>query len=212
VSEEAWTDIGPSAAMVHVVLTASRLFSGQAALRKAEEIRALAIALEACGLPDDALALEGAALDVSTGLFTRSSSVTYRLRIEVRDLDQLGEVLDAVARAKQARLTHLAWEYPVGVPASLLRECAERALAKAEILAAALRLTLAGVQSVRHTRTNAALDVPVPCGGVMPAMRSRGAGAPSIASELGSLELAPKRRVNVELYLDCRIAPATPRA
>src|SRR5689334_13903950 len=121
VSEQASGEIAPSSVFVHVVLTADKFFSGNAALEKADELRRLAIALEASGLPSSALALEGASLDVSTGVFTRSSSVTYRLRVHVADLDRLGDVLDAVATCKKAQLTHLAWEYAAGIPESLVR-------------------------------------------------------------------------------------------
>jgi hypothetical protein len=72
--------IGPTSAEVHLILTSDRLFSGRAALAQAAELRALAEALSARGIPDDARSLDGASLDVSSGLFTRSSSAAARSR------------------------------------------------------------------------------------------------------------------------------------
>src|SRR5688572_4954623 len=135
VSDEAWGDIKPRAALVHVTLTADKLFSGRAALDKAVELRRLVTGLTEHGLPETALSLAGAALDVSTGLFTRSSSVTYRVRIRIDDPDRLADALDAVAQCKQARLTHIEWDYAGSANDELLVECAIRTMAKAKRIA-----------------------------------------------------------------------------
>ncbi|HSO39821.1 MAG TPA: SIMPL domain-containing protein [Labilithrix sp.] len=204
VSEQAQGEVAPSAAVVHVVLIADKLFSGTAALEKAEELRRLAVALQAGGLPEDAIALEGASLDVSTGLFTRSSSVTYRVRVQVADLDRLGDVLDAIAGCKKARLTHLTWAYPAGAPEVLVRECAVRAARKAEVLASALGVVLDGIHAVRdEVRAEAPIAETMLGGGdtVVP----RKSRASSIADELGGLDLAPKRSALVRVFVDYRI-------
>ncbi len=86
VAEEAWEDVRPTAAILRVALTADCFFSDRAVLEKAEELRRLVAALNARGIPAEAVSLEGATLDVSSGLFTRSSSVTYRVRILVKDV------------------------------------------------------------------------------------------------------------------------------
>ena len=82
-----------------------------AGFSKAEELRKLAEALESRGIPKTALSLAGATVDVSSGVFTKSSSVTYRIRILIEDLDLLGSVLDVVSEAKKASLTRLDWNY-----------------------------------------------------------------------------------------------------
>lgn len=209
VSEEACAEVAPASAFVHVVLTADRFFSGRAALEKAEELRRLAVALEAAGLPGDALALEGASLDVSSGVFVKSSSVTYRLRIHVKELDLLADVLDAIAACKKAKLTHLTWDYPESAPASLVRECAARAASKAETLAVALGITLRSIHAVRdeHHHELPPVDMLAAGYGAPMAMRARSAASSSVAYELGGLELTPKKKVTARVYVDYVIAP-----
>ena len=207
VSEQGSSEIAPTSAFVHVVLAADRFFSGEAAMEKAEELRRLALALESAGLSKSALALEGASLDVSTGLFSKSSSVTYRLRLHVTCLDRLGDVFDAVAASKKAQLTHLTWVYPDGAPAALVRDCAARAKAKAETIAGALGIELDGVQAVRDEAHEDTPVAPAACYGGIPMARKRGAGggAPSISEEFGGLELAPKKKTFAKVYVDFRI-------
>src|SRR5512134_2615736 len=111
VSEEAWGEQRPRAVSIHLILTADKFFSGRAAFDKAVELRKLVMALGERDFPDTAVALTGATLDVSTGLFTKSSSVTYRVRVHVADVERLPDALDAIAESKQARVTHLDWDY-----------------------------------------------------------------------------------------------------
>src|SRR3954468_21773106 len=92
--DSATADISPVSASLHVTLAGDKFFSGNAAFSKAEELRKLAEALESRGIPKAALSLSGASVDVSSGVFTKSSSVTYRVRISIEDLELLGGVLD----------------------------------------------------------------------------------------------------------------------
>jgi uncharacterized protein YggE len=206
VSEEAWIEILPTAALLHLRLKADRFFSGRAALEKAEELRRLIVVLGARGFPDDAVTLEGGALDVSTGLFGRSSSVTYRVRVAVKDVDRLADALDAVASCKSATLDSIEWDYqgPTKAHAAALTDCATRALSKAKTLAAALGVDIARVRSVREERDASAAPqiFPQMLGAPFPASRARS----SIASEIGGLELAPPKKVGVRVLLECEIA------
>lgn len=206
VSDEAWGDIKPRAALIHVMLTADKLFSGHAAFEKAVELRRLVMALTERDVPDTALALTGATLDVSTGLFTRSSSVTYRVRIRIEDPDRLADALDAVAECKQARLTHVEWDYAGTANEELLADCAARAAAKAKRLAASLGIALAGVHSVHEDDLG---DEPL-----APRMTTYDAAAGmvsrrrahSVGSELAGLELAPTKKVGVRVRIAYTIA------
>lgn len=204
VSEQAFGDIKPRAALVHVTLTADKLFSGRAAFDKAAELRRLVMALAERDIPDSAVSLSGATLDVSTGLFTRSSSVTYRVRIRIEDPDRLADALDAIAQSKQARLTHIEWDYAGSANDDLLADCAIRAMAKANRLAAALGITLAGVHSVHEEEL---FDEPA-----MPRTMAYDAMLPmrlkreSVAGELAGLDLAPTKKVGVRVRVAYAIA------
>lgn len=207
ICEQAWDDVKPKAAHVHVTLTASKLFSGRAALTKSEELRRLVESLVERGLPESAVALTGASLDVSTGLFTRSSSVTYRVRVHVEDLELVAAVLDAIATSKQARLTHITWDHTSGTGAELLAACATRAAAKAERLAAALGVALAGVHEVHEEELADAMPVQQhlafdSMASVMVARKRQ-----SIDGELAGLELAPTKQIGVRVRVAYRISP-----
>lgn len=197
-----------TAATLHVTLSASKFFSGSAALTKSEELRALADALRRVGLPADAFTLNGATIDVSTGLFSRSSSVTYRAQIRIVDIDMLANILEVVADAKQARLSHVSWEYPTSAPSALVTEAATRAAGKAKVLAASLGVDLGALHEVRddvhteHVQPYLIAGMAVP---LAAQARSRG-GGPSISGELAGLDLAPTREVSVRVTLAYRLA------
>lgn len=220
VTEHAHGELRPRAATLHVTLTAVRFFSGGAALAKSEELRKLVDALVACGVPETAVSLAGASLDVSTGLFSRSSSVTYRVRVHVTELDLLAAVLEAISSAKQATLEGIAWDHgpggldgPDGVD-ELLAECAKRAAAKARRLAAALGATLAGIHEVHEER----LGEPAPghafgendvrLARVVACARARA----RIDHELAGLDLAPPRPVTVLVRVAYRLSSDSPPA
>jgi len=209
VCEQAWAEARAKAAAVHVTLTASKLFSGRAALTKSEELRRLVAALREHGIPEDAISIEGASLDVSTGLFSRSSSVTYRVRIQVANLDLIAAVLETVAEAKQATLTHITWDHTGSTTESLLAECAARAAAKAKRLAASLGIVLGAAHEVREEEHGT--DPPqehypqqiFPMG-VMVARKSRGSS--TMTDELAGLDLAPTKHVGVTVRIAYRVA------
>lgn len=197
--DSAKADISPISASVHITLTGDKFFSGNAAFSKAEELRKLAEALEGRGIPKAALSLVGATVDVSSGVFTKSSSVTYRVRIVVEDLELIGSVLDIVSEAKKASLTRLEWNYDdySEEERQLLRTAGQRAAAKARALAESVGQKLGALHSAREERI---AETPqrgevAHLGAAPPMMRARN----SVAEELGGLELAPKRQVMVRV-------------
>ncbi|MDQ3339113.1 MAG: SIMPL domain-containing protein [Myxococcota bacterium] len=196
----------PRAATVHITLTGSKLFSDRSALTKSEELRRLVETLHERGLPNDAIGLEGATLDVSTGLFSRSSSVTYRVSVRVTDLEKLPTVLETVAEAKQATLTHIQWDYAGGASDELLAQCATRAVAKAKHLAATLGVTLGALYEVHEEELGEHAQPYVSSYGYPVAARSRGGGAMAgMSNELAGLELAPAKQVGVRVRLAYRV-------
>lgn len=206
VCDQAWGSVRPRAATIHVTLTGSKLFSDRSALTKSEELRRLVDALRERGLPNDAVALEGASLDVSTGLFTRSSSVTYRVAVRIADLDRLPAALEVISESKQATLTHIQWDYAGGASDELIAQCVERAVAKAKHIATTLRVELGALHELHeeelgeHAHAHA-LGFAYP-------VASRGSGGMarmSMSNELAGLELAPAKQVGVRVRLAYRI-------
>ena len=200
VTEEAWGEQRPRAAYIHITLTADKLFSGRAALDKAIELRKLVHALAEHDFPESAVSLTGATLDVSSGLFTRSSSVTYRVRLHVLDVERLPDAFDAISEAKQARISHLEWDYPNAGSDELLAECATRALAKAKKLASAMSVAIVKMQSLHAEQIAEAAPHPLSHGHervMMMAMRR----AKSIGEELVGLDLGPTQRIGVRVKI-----------
>jgi uncharacterized protein YggE len=200
VSEQAWGEIPPRAALLHVTLTGDKLFSGRAAFEKAIELRRLAMALAERDIPEQALSLEGATLDVSTGLFTRSSSVTYRVRVRIEQVDRIADALDAIAESKQARLSHIEWDYAGSASDELLATCTTRAVAKASCIARALGVTLGAVRSVHEEDVVEAAPYPhLAAAAELSVMRT--ARKAAVADELAGLELAPTKKIGVRVRL-----------
>lgn len=200
VHDSATGDVSPTSAFVHVLLVGDRFFSGRAALEKAEELRRLVAALATRGIDEGSIALEGVSVDVSSGVFTKSSSVTYRVRISLENLDLLPGVLDAVAEAKKATLTHVEWNYDDNAAEehALLRKAGERARAKARVLAESVGTSLGALHSVREERISEARPERAAMLGAPGPMRAR---AGSVAEELSGLELAPKKKVTIRVSI-----------
>jgi len=199
VHDSATGDVSPTSAFVHLVLSCDRFFSGSAAFEKAEDLRRLATALAARGIPQSALALEGVSVDVSSGVFTKSSSVTYRVRIVIENLELLSSVLDAVGETKKASLTHMEWNYDDNSleEHALIRKAGARATAKARVLAESVGATLGPLRSIREERIEPTVRERGPAMlTAAPPMRRR---SESVAEELGGLELAPKKRITIRV-------------
>lgn len=203
--DSATGDISPSSAFVHITLPADKFFSGRAALTKAEELRRLAEALQGRGVPAKAIALVGASVDVASGVFTKSSSVTYRVRVLLEDLELLGAVLDAVSEAKKATLSHVEWTYDDSSPEQreLLRLAGERAVEKARVLAAAVGSRLGAIHSVREERSEHQREDPHYGGGGPYMARAR---VSSVSEQLSGLELAPKKQVTLRVSVSYLLA------
>jgi uncharacterized protein YggE len=151
VTERVWDEVPAAHARLFVVVEGSRLFTGNAALEQAAEVRALVEALRPAGVGAGDVQLLGVAAHVTSGLLGKSSSGRYTLAIRCRDVARLPACLDAITAQKACSLTHTEWDHGPAADArraGWLREAIDRARAKAEAMAAALGAPLAGVRSV----------------------------------------------------------------
>ncbi len=139
-------EIFASHANLYVTVKGSSVVSGNEALKKAREVSQLVEALARFGLSPDSIQLLGVHIETSSGALLKSSSATYRLRVHLRDLDSLTEILDIVASQKNASLERIEWKYPEdeahehGLDAAIAK-----GKAKAEKVAAAMGVKLLGV-------------------------------------------------------------------
>ena len=139
-------EISASRADLFVTVKGSSVVSGDQAMKKAREVSQLVEALTRFGLGAEAVQLQGVHIETSSGALLKSSSATYRLKIQCEKLDQLAELLDIIASQKNATLERIAWKYAEeearerGLLAAL-----EKAKGRAEKVTKALGVKLLGV-------------------------------------------------------------------
>jgi uncharacterized protein YggE len=198
VSEEHSGEVPASGAKLFVSVQGSRVFSGNSAMTEAAEVRRLIDALVAAGAGPRDVELVNVHLDVKQGVFSKSSSATYSMRILCPDPTRLTSLLDAIADQKNCTLQRVAWDFGATNErrAEWLALCAQRARAKAAAIATALGHELGGVERIVEERTPEAELRIQTFGDVLPAMARRSA---SVSEELGGLELSPTRTLTVKL-------------
>ncbi len=208
VSEQASDEIAPTAAYLNLVLSSDSFFSGRTAFEKATELKQLTVALAARDIPLDAVSLQGASMEVDTGIFTRSSRVTYRVRIHVKNVERVADALDAVAESKKAVLTSTTWDYGDTAPPELLATCAKKAMTKARAMADALGLAIDGIHEIKDGEVGITPgDYPLAASfGGAPRGGGGGRARMSISSETSGLELAPRRKVTVRVSLQLEVS------
>jgi uncharacterized protein YggE len=168
-------------------------------MTEAAEVRRLVDALVAAGAGPRDVELVNVHLDVKQGVFSKSSSATYSMRIQCPDPTRLTSLLDAVADQKNCSLQRVAWDFASTNErrAEWLALCAVRAKTKAAAIATALGLELGGVDRIVEERTPEAELRIQTFGGAVPVMAAR--RSVSVTDELGGLELSPTRTLTVKL-------------
>lgn len=139
-------------AELFVTIRGSSFVAGTAALTKAREVSQLVTDLREAGVSDTEIHLQNVEAEVATGVLGRNSSAAYKLRVECKTLDKLGDVLGAIASQKNAALYRLRWFYPEHETAQdrLLQLCIDRANQKARLIADGLGVRLIGIASFRY--------------------------------------------------------------
>ncbi len=139
-------EISANRADLFVTVKGSSVFSGDQAMKKAKEVNQLVEALTSLGLSAEAVHLQGVYIESSSGALLKSSSATYRLKVQCEKLDQLAELLDIISSQKNAALERIAWKYNEdearehGLLAAL-----EKAKSKADKVAKSLGVKILGV-------------------------------------------------------------------
>jgi len=129
-----------------VTVKGSSVISGDQALKKAKEVNQLVEALTSFGLSPEAVHLQGVHIETASGTLLKSSSATYRLKIQCKKLDQLADILDIIASQKNAALERIEWKYPEEAARERNLETAlQIAKLKADKIAKSLGVKLLGV-------------------------------------------------------------------
>ena len=115
-------------------------------MKKAKEVNQLVEAVTSLGVDSEAIHLQGVHIETSSGALLKSSSATYRLKIQCEKLDSLAEILDVISEQKNATLERIVWKYNEdearerGLLAAL-----EKAKSKADKVAKAMGVKILGV-------------------------------------------------------------------
>lgn len=174
VSTQLTVNLAAHLAAFHLELPGSTLLVGDAALKKAAEIRKLAGELAEVGLASDKIFLTSVRGVQESGLLgNKSTSAVYSLRIEVGDLSLLGAVL-GVLNAQKNGNHRIEWRYADSDREMLphLAQACAIVKNKAETMAAAMGETLDGIHSLsesvdsgpHHQPVQRSLHGPAPTG------------------------------------------------
>jgi uncharacterized protein YggE len=139
-------DVSADRVDLFVDVEGSSLFTGRAALTQAREVHQLVDGLAQVGIPEDRVFIESVRATTTSGIFSKSSSARYSLRIHCRGLERLGDVLGAITAQKNVSMTRMDWGYDESpaVSARRLGVCAAIAKQKAQAIADALGVRLLG--------------------------------------------------------------------
>jgi uncharacterized protein YggE len=137
-------DVAAKSVDLFVDVEGSSLVTGRAALNKAREVHQLVESLAAVGVAEEQIFVEDIHAKATSGIFSKGSSASYRLRIHCHSLERLGDVLGAITSQQNVSLGHMEWGYDETVAASARRlaSCAGIAMEKAQAVAEALGVRL----------------------------------------------------------------------
>lgn len=200
-------EIRASHADLFVTVKGSSLVSGDAAMKKAKEVSALVEALtspalsggEGSRLSPEAIRLQGVHIETSSGALLKSSSATYRLKVQCEKLDQLAELLDIISSQKNASLERIAWKYNEDEAREHgLMTALEKAKSKAEKVAKSLGVKLLGVYDL--IENNFDEEMPYPQFSAMQAAPKRSVGITPEPSLGMDIQHSKTVVVNVEVW------------
>lgn len=190
-----------------VTIRGASLVTGNAALNKAREVRQLVEELARVGVTEAEIRLLSVTAETSTSVIGKSSAASYKLRVRCTKLDDLAEVLGVITSQKNTQLASMEWGYPELDPIRdrLLQASLARALAKAQLMAAAL--------SSRIDRVHAVTDSPFDAEEAASPRMYRAAAMPEaprsrMTSEDLGLTVTHSKRIGVQVEVVFRIAPA----
>jgi uncharacterized protein YggE len=111
IKEQILEEVPATGAQLTVTVKGASFFTGQSALKKAREVAQLVEALQSAGLTENCISVESIRLQTSSGAILKNSSASYSLKLDCKNIEQLGEILTAVTSAKNISLDALDWQY-----------------------------------------------------------------------------------------------------
>ena len=147
-----------------VSVAGAALFSGAMALQKAREVAELVAALKTLGIEESQIKVEGVRAQTQSGTFSKTSSVSYSLRVENVPLSRIADAVGVITSAKNATLNHLEWRFAEETPLrdKLRDECLKTALKRASQVAQTLGVRVMGVYELSETWQGTRDETPAP--------------------------------------------------
>ncbi|MEP6895926.1 MAG: SIMPL domain-containing protein [Chloroflexota bacterium] len=197
-------EIFANRADLFVTVKGSSVVSGDQALKKAKEVSQLVEALTSFGLSPEAVHLQGVHIETASGVLLKSSSATYRLKVQCEKLDQIADLLDIIAAQKNAALERIQWKYPDEAAREHGLEAAlEKAKSKAEKIAKSLGVKLLGVYDLIENIYDEEMPYPQFAAQAMPAARAMAKGTPE--PSLG-MDIQHGKTVNINVDIWYRVS------
>ncbi|MDR1766841.1 MAG: SIMPL domain-containing protein [Propionibacteriaceae bacterium] len=197
------TPVRATGAKVQLSIAGNSAVLGDAAVKKAAEVRDLTMELFAAGIGEDAITVTGVRLSSESGMIGKSQKADYQLCVQATP-SQLPTVLSIIGEQPNATLWNLEWVFPdfeASIPASA--EAVAKARRKAEAIAEAAGLSIVGIAELSDSWSMPGhqVDLSRPDVGVMRAL-TRARGGPV---DLG-VELSSTRNLRVHLSVDFELA------
>ncbi len=146
-------ELDADSADLHLNVNGSSVVSGQQAFKQAKEVRALVQALTRVGVAEDKIKLKAVNFDMQAGMLLKSSSARYSITLTKVSIDQLADVLGAIASQKNCQMQHLTWNYSQAKATRkrLRTEALQAALDQAKDDAALLGVRVLGIHTLHES-------------------------------------------------------------
>jgi uncharacterized protein YggE len=190
-------------ARLHLLVSGTSSVFGNAAVKKAAEVRALTTDLLAAGIGDEDVDVMGIRLLSESGKLTKNQRVEYQLRITATAA-QLGGVVAILADQPNVTLRSLAWvfePFEASIPAT--QAALEKARRKADAIAASTGQQILGINEINDSCSMPWHDEGGQMFGDGPGfLRTRTAKAPDLGVDFTST-----RNLTVNVSVDYEIGP-----
>ncbi len=135
-----------------VSVAGASLFSGAVALQKAREVAELVAALQTIEIEESRIKVESVRAQNNSGTFSKTSSVSYELRLENVPLELVADAVGVITSAKNAILGSVQWRFPDETPLrdELRAKCLADALSRAKAISQTLGVRLIGVYELNE--------------------------------------------------------------
>jgi uncharacterized protein YggE len=142
------TQVPASSAKLHLRIEGETFVMGNAVIQRSREVRELVTALKSFGITDEDVSVEGVQAKLNQGLLAKGTKVSFKLIVQARDLNVIGDLLGAVANARHAELERIEWVFDdeeKGIEVS--SRAMGKAHRKANAMAAAIQYVVVGIRA-----------------------------------------------------------------